>query len=118
MRLQLPENGYESPGPRDGILSGNGIKDNGERRRNGFATGTDDARVEAATQILEEYTNGMVPADKELSVEKRAPIRAGIRDRVGCYTWTWFTMTMATGGIANVLHSSNDTQYEIQEVLL
>jgi len=35
--------------------------------------------------------------------------KVGIRDRVGCYTWTWFTMTMATGGIANVLHASRLT---------
>ncbi|KAH8800199.1 voltage-dependent anion channel [Xylogone sp. PMI_703] len=31
--------------------------------------------------------------------------KVGIRDRVMCYTWTWFTMNMATGGIANVLHA-------------
>ncbi|KAH9896262.1 voltage-dependent anion channel-domain-containing protein [Xylariomycetidae sp. FL2044] len=31
--------------------------------------------------------------------------KIGIRDRICCYQWTWFTMTMATGGIANVLHS-------------
>ncbi|KAK5997127.1 Malic acid transport-like protein [Cladobotryum mycophilum] len=27
-----------------------------------------------------------------------------IKDRIACYQWTYFTMTMATGGIANVLH--------------
>ncbi|RYO81793.1 hypothetical protein DL766_004654 [Monosporascus sp. MC13-8B] len=32
--------------------------------------------------------------------------KIGIRDRICCYQWTWFTMTMATGGIANVFHSS------------
>ncbi|KAK7753842.1 hypothetical protein SLS62_004208 [Diatrype stigma] len=31
--------------------------------------------------------------------------KIGIRDRICCYQWTWFTMTMATGGIANVFHS-------------
>ncbi|KAI0180692.1 voltage-dependent anion channel-domain-containing protein [Hypoxylon sp. FL1284] len=31
--------------------------------------------------------------------------KVGIRDRICCHQWTWFTMTMATGGIANVLHS-------------
>ncbi|RYP65017.1 hypothetical protein DL771_008514 [Monosporascus sp. 5C6A] len=31
--------------------------------------------------------------------------KIGIRDRICCYQWTWFTMTMATGGIANVIHS-------------
>jgi hypothetical protein len=27
------------------------------------------------------------------------------RDRIRHFTWTWFTMTMATGGIANVLYT-------------
>ncbi|ROW17340.1 hypothetical protein VPNG_01051 [Cytospora leucostoma] len=29
----------------------------------------------------------------------------GFKDRVACFQWTWFTSTMATGGIANVLAS-------------
>ncbi|KAI1798976.1 voltage-dependent anion channel-domain-containing protein [Daldinia bambusicola] len=29
--------------------------------------------------------------------------KVGIRDRICCHQWTWFTM--ATGGVANVLHS-------------
>jgi len=55
------------------------------------------------------YTSGG-RADQQSSDEGRIPKVVGLRDRIGCYTWTWFTMTMATGGIANVLHSSNDTQ--------
>ncbi|KAF5604580.1 Malic acid transport [Fusarium pseudocircinatum] len=29
----------------------------------------------------------------------------GIRDRIACYQWTYFTMTMSTGGVANIIHS-------------
>lgn len=29
--------------------------------------------------------------------------RVGIRDRIACFQWTWFTSTMATGGVANVI---------------
>ncbi|KAK0386468.1 hypothetical protein NLU13_6303 [Sarocladium strictum] len=31
--------------------------------------------------------------------------QVSIKDRIACYRWTFFTMTMATGGMANVLHS-------------
>lgn len=33
----------------------------------------------------------------------RKPV--SIKDRVACFQWTWYTSTMATGGIANVLAS-------------
>lgn len=31
--------------------------------------------------------------------------KVSLRDRIACHQWTWFAMTMATGGLANVLHS-------------
>lgn len=31
--------------------------------------------------------------------------KVSIKDRICCYQWTFFTMNMATGGVANVLHS-------------
>jgi hypothetical protein len=31
--------------------------------------------------------------------------KIGFRGRIRHFTWTWFTMTMATGGIANVLYT-------------
>ncbi|KAM0486064.1 hypothetical protein ACHAPX_000765 [Trichoderma viride] len=39
--------------------------------------------------------------DKE---NQALPRRVGLRDRIACYQWTFFTMTMATGGVASVLH--------------
>ncbi|KAM7212019.1 voltage-dependent anion channel domain containing protein [Rhypophila decipiens] len=45
--------------------------------------------------------NGMLSETRDM----RNLIKVGIRDRIGCYQWTWFTMNMATGGIANVLYS-------------
>ncbi|RFN50864.1 malic acid transport protein [Fusarium flagelliforme] len=37
--------------------------------------------------------------------EKTQSQKVGIRDRIACYQWTYFTLTMSTGGIANILHS-------------
>ena len=41
---------------------------------------------------------------KEDRDEGKDPAKLPIRERVRHFTWTWFTMTMATGGIANVLY--------------
>lgn len=32
-----------------------------------------------------------------------------IKDRIACFRWTWFTSTMATGGIANVIASGGSS---------
>lgn len=32
------------------------------------------------------------------------PVKLSFKQRMRHFTWTWFTMTMATGGIANVLY--------------
>lgn len=42
-------------------------------------------------------------------VEKtNVPKAVGIKDRIACFQWTWFTSTMATGGVANVLASGKN----------
>ena len=41
---------------------------------------------------------------KEEKDEGRDPTKLPIRERLRHFTWTWFTMTMATGGVANVLY--------------
>ncbi|GAW20805.1 hypothetical protein ANO14919_103160 [Xylariales sp. No.14919] len=43
-----------------------------------------------------------------ISIARKESGRGGkitIRDRICCYQWTWFTMNMATGGVANVISS-------------
>lgn len=109
MRGVLPENGYESPrSPDDDKLFGQGIH-NGERRRNG-RTKSSDNPDEVGSPESKAYLNGAAgTAEHKLDEEARGKTKrkVGLRDRVGCFTWTWFTMTMATGGIANVIHSSN-----------
>jgi hypothetical protein len=112
----LPENGYESPRELEnedgffGNIIGNGTHRVGGRkpsRRGQTSVGVESP--EARNDVSRSDT-GLV------GEEDRDAKKVGIRDRVGCYTWTWFTMTMATGGIANVLHSSNKSRCRRQIV--
>lgn len=72
----------------------NGIEEKGPEAGNDGANGVEEDEVEARKENL------------------------SFRERIRHFTWTWFTMTMATGGIANVLYSGMctpvllfDTQY-------
>jgi hypothetical protein len=47
---------------------------------------------------------GMRPTKKE--EEKATHGKLSFRERIRHFTWTWFCMTMATGGVANVLYTS------------
>ncbi|EXJ92901.1 hypothetical protein A1O3_01455 [Capronia epimyces CBS 606.96] len=42
--------------------------------------------------------------EKDVEEEKEIPKQLSVRQRLKHVTWAWFTLTMATGGIANVLH--------------
>ncbi|KAF5247999.1 hypothetical protein FAUST_405 [Fusarium austroamericanum] len=49
------------------------------------------------------------------TVEKTPQSRKiGLRDRIACYQWTYFTLTMSTGGIANIIHSCRHAFFQIQ----
>ncbi|RSL42358.1 hypothetical protein CEP53_012231 [Fusarium sp. AF-6] len=47
-----------------------------------------------------------------MAIAEKSPVtpKVGIRDRIACHRWTYFTMTMSTGGVANILHSRKPTQ--------
>lgn len=111
----LSENGYESPrSPTEQVpvLPGDGrVQDDGRRRRVGYTEESDITCVEGADRMEETSPSSGDRADPE-DAGKTGLRKVGLRDRIGCFTWTWFTMTMATGGIANVLHGSNKDSVE------
>jgi hypothetical protein len=108
MMMVLPENGYESPlpSPHGGDeYFGRRRHITPERRRVALTGDANTAPAPGDGGEAQAYIiNGGSGGGEQ--VEEKKPRTVGFRDRVGCYTWTWFTMNMATGGIANVLHSS------------
>ncbi|UKZ54773.1 hypothetical protein TrVGV298_008586 [Trichoderma virens] len=53
------------------------------------------------------YQSSIGPSnlDSVLDGEKGGSSRqVGLKDRIACYQWTFFTMTMATGGVSSALH--------------
>lgn len=112
MTVEIPENGYASPSmfesDHDPMDDAEPQRRPGPRslpRRMAFMMNEEDTLV-----AVEEPAPTPSPADKldEKSLDRQqgSSRKIGIRDRIKCYTWTWFTMNMATGGIANVLHAS------------
>ncbi|KAK4162218.1 malic acid transport protein [Cladorrhinum sp. PSN259] len=117
----ITESGYESP-----ALEGDGLRPPPPRRFLGHSI-SDPGRIAAgiltpSTTTLNTHAahldlfGGSPPPDDSLTGRIMRAANAGkmgrgrggkigIRERICCFRWTWFTMTMATGGIANVLHS-------------
>ena len=53
---------------------------------------------------------GEVLEEKAEAGELGAVVKLSFKERIRHFTWTWFTMTMATGGIANVLYTGEWVQ--------
>jgi hypothetical protein len=66
----------------------------------------------SVAEIFEHYGPSRSPKEEE--GEGIDPTKLAIRERLRHFTWTWFTMTMATGGIANVLYENN---YHVEQKL-
>jgi len=80
MRPIIPENGYESPNEFP------------ERRRHGyFSGGSEESHIGSTdTSNANDVLGGMrSPLEGK---HAHATRKVAIRDRIGCYTWTWFTM--------------------------
>jgi hypothetical protein len=127
MNREVAENGYESPmsedfeeRPTSSSKNDNAaVKRNRKGKRqlsNGHANGKqglhngeekdgDNSNTkDSEDSDDDEHTQDR--EDRQTDEEGNAPVRVSIRDRICCTTWSWFTLTMATGGIANVLYSS------------
>lgn len=57
-----------------------------------------------ALRVMSELNDSKDSCGKPIEPLDRHLHRLAIRERIRHFTWTWFTMTMATGGIANVLY--------------
>lgn len=49
--------------------------------------------------------DGEDPGKEDAKGELDGPKQLSWKQRMQHVTWAWFTLTMATGGIANVLHN-------------
>lgn len=68
-----------------------------------IADGTTTVKNEADAK--EEHDVGV--ANVRCRYSETPPVNLSWKKRIRHFTWAYFTLTMATGGIANVLHTSN-----------
>lgn len=78
-----------------------------------FTRATDDVDDNEAKRREHQLADGENPGKQEQEGDFDQPKQLSWKQRMQHVTWAWFTLTMATGGIANVLHngeSSKSTQ--------
>ncbi|KAI0972891.1 voltage-dependent anion channel-domain-containing protein [Xylaria arbuscula] len=98
--LEITEDGYRTPPP--GSLFVRGAPPTSPYRPPGLERNHSANPFQHAPQYNQDSLARMISIAR---MESRRRGKIGIRDRICCFQWTWFTMTMATGGIANVLYS-------------
>lgn len=84
------ENGYADANGRGNINTNNNSDNRGSA---------------GSESLVVKDDHGVGEVDQQPDTREKAAAKVSVRDRIGCLTWTWFTLTMATGGIANVLYS-------------
>ena len=91
---------YRTPTTEDFVLN---IRKNNQSRHHGKRP-TDSSNVEFP---LSAFLGAQELNLSELTPQTSLPGTLGWQDRIRHFTWTFFSMTMATGGIANVLFTGN-----------
>ncbi|KAI1266354.1 voltage-dependent anion channel-domain-containing protein [Xylariaceae sp. FL1019] len=103
--IETAENGYRTPRERDFFnrRSLSPAMSHQQSRETNTLDPFSDATNDARNQ---EFGPGSLA--RMISVARKETARGGkigLRDRICCFQWTYFTSTMATGGVANVLYS-------------
>ena len=94
------QEGYRTPTIED--------YDEHEKRRNQLENDLSQSQLQMPGGVLSLFSETRDHLNLTKSLEKMV-----WKERLRHFTWTFFTMTMATGGIANVIHAGNYAEQQI-----
>ena len=98
------QDGYRTPTVEDyEVQNSSTTAPNGDRTPNGFATPNGQSTPNSLHHRLAQSSHHLNLSSTSLAHSILDKLHW--RDRIRHFTWTYFTMTMATGGIANVLYT-------------
>jgi hypothetical protein len=99
MRVLLPENGYESPAE---ISTGRVDLHGSHEGHNRVILGNSHQISTSSTESSN--LNGVLEKlEHEQAGQEQQRYKIGIRARIGCYTWTWFTMVCQFHANINIM---------------